>query len=221
MGNQYHQGNRPANELFVLITAGRGPIECAWVVANVMQKVQQEIWQKGLTCTVVNQEKGYHPGTWASVFLKVEGKIPKGFLQEWEGTVKWIGKSPYRKNHKRKNWFIACKLLTFEKAASWKESDLQIQTYRASGPGGQHRNKVESAVRVTHTPSGLTVSCAESRSQHQNKKLAIRQFERAFEQHRVELERQRMMEQWSHHLQLERGNAVQVFRGKDFKRGKA
>ena len=224
MGNFNFQGYGPVTEKYVLITAGRGPSECAWVVTNVVKLVMREIEKMGFSFIIVSREKGYESGTWASVFLKVEAKgkgggagIPKNFLKDWEGTLQWIGRSPYRKNHKRKNWFIALKVLTFDKTVSWKESDLVFSTYRASGPGGQHRNKVESAVRVTHTPTGLTVSCAESRSQHQNKKLALKQFEKAYEEQRVELERQKIMEQWSHHLQLERGNAVKVFRGKDFK----
>ena len=97
-------------------------------------------------------------------------------------------------------------------AAPFDPRDVRFETMRASGPGGRHVNRTESAVRVTHVPTGLQASASEERSQHRNKALAVarlaRKLETLKEQQRGESERGR----WRAHQALERGNPVRVFR---------
>ena len=96
--------------------------------------------------------------------------------------------------------------------ARFDPQDVRFETMRASGPGGQHVNRTESAVRVTHVPTGLQASASEERSQHRNKALAVARLSRKLEglkdQQRSAAERER----WQAHQALERGNPVRVFR---------
>ncbi|MCB9231190.1 MAG: peptide chain release factor H [Bacteroidia bacterium] len=211
MGNFSPQGQVPAR--YLLITSGRGPVECCWVVAQLAAKVKEAFQAEGLKLTTIRSDKGPEPGTLASVLLQVEGHPSREFIAQWSGTVQWIGKSRFRKFHKRKNWFVGLAWMETERQLSWKDSDLEFQTFKASGPGGQHRNKVESAVRLIHRPSGLTITCSESRSQLQNRKLARERFAKALADFVVEQEQNRIMEEWSQHFLLERGNPVHVFKG--------
>ena len=134
------------------------------------------------------------------------------FVTAWRGTVQWIARSPFRPEHKRKNWFVGIQVLEPPAAAPFDPRDVRFETMRASGPGGQHFNRTESAVRVTHAPTGLQASASEERSQHRNKALAVarlaRKLEDLKEQQLGESERSR----WRAHQALERGNPVKVFR---------
>ena len=83
-----------------------------------------------------------------------------------------LDKVSFRKMHKRKNWFIGIFEMMQQKNTSISEKDIQYQAMRSSGAGGQHVNKVSSAIRATHVPTGIGTVAMDSRSQHQNKKLA-------------------------------------------------
>lgn len=202
--------------IYVQITAGRGPAECCWVVAQLLKVFLLDLGEKGFSYEVIQRNQGPENRTLSSVLLKVSGTEVMQKLNEWKGTIQWIGQSPFRKYHKRKNWFVAVDFFEEKEAFQFKESDLEYQTFRASGPGGQHRNKVETAVRIVHKPSGLQVTASDSKSQIQNKKNAIAKIELAFQSHALDLWQKQMDDQWSAHLQLERGNPVKIFKGESF-----
>lgn len=90
------------------------------------------------------------------------------------------------------------------------EKEFSYQTLRASGPGGQHVNKTESAVRATHVPSGLSVTASDERSQWQNKKLATERLLIKLSAWQVEQTMQMAQANWNNHNQLQRGNPVKV-----------
>jgi peptide chain release factor len=97
-----------------------------------------------------------------------------------------------------------------------RDADIRFETLRASGPGGQHVNKTDSAVRATHLPSGLSVKVQTERSQHANKRLA-----RALLAHKLQTQAEQAAttertERWLCHSNVERGNATRVFRGEGF-----
>ena len=98
------------------------------------------------------------------------------------------------------------------------EKDIEYQAVRSQGAGGQNVNKVNSAVRATHIPTQVSVFAQDSRSQHENKKLAKeRLLFKLQEFQQIKIQNQ-INEKWNNHLNLERGNPVKVFSGKDFKK---
>ncbi len=208
------------NQKIIQITAGRGPAECCWVVAQVLKCFLNEVQQTGLSYTIVQRIKGIENGTIQSVTLQLEGKELNIFLSSWLGTVQWIGTSTFRKYHKRKNWFIGIyelDAITFQEIS---EKEITFQTMRSSGPGGQNVNKVNSAVRAIHKPTGIQVVAMDSRSQHQNKKMAIDRLKEKIITNQLDTLKQSLIDQWENHLSVQRGNPIKVFRGTDFKKEK-
>ncbi|GAB5398867.1 MAG: peptide chain release factor H [Aureisphaera sp.] len=201
----------------IQLTAGRGPAECCWVVAQVLKFFVEELKAKGLAYEVIHRQLGPENGTLQSATVQISGDIPLGFLESWLGTLQWIGKSEFRKFHKRKNWFVGMFLLETLAEPTLLDKDLKFQAMRSSGPGGQHVNKTNSAIRVVHIPTGINVQVMDSRSQHQNKKIALQRLQLKLAAMRQENVRQQVEQQWENHLQLTRGNPVRVFTGSDFK----
>ena len=207
-------------EKIIQITAGRGPAECTWVVAQVLKKVLQEADALGLKTTVLQHESGSENGTVASAMVQLIGKEAADFGALWVGTIQWVGKSTFRKFHKRSNWFIGIFEVATVASRSFSETEIQYQAMRSSGAGGQHVNKVSSAIRATHVPTGISVVSMDSRSQHQNKKLATERLMVKLNEAQLDLLKQQFQNQWMNQLAVERGNPIRTFEGSDFKRRK-
>ncbi|CAA9201508.1 peptide chain release factor H [Flavobacterium collinsii] len=207
-------------EKIIQITAGRGPAECTWVVAQVLKKVLDEVEEQQLEATLLQREVGQENGTVETATIAVKGKDATRFADSWIGTIQWIGQSQFRKMHKRKNWFIGVFEIEPQKNASISESDIQYQAMRSSGAGGQHVNKVSSAIRATHVPTGIAVVAMDSRSQHQNKKLATERLLKKLEDETLQQLKNHVGKQWENQLNIQRGNPIRVFSGTDFKKNK-
>lgn len=207
-------------ERIIQITAGRGPAECTWVVAQVLKKVLDEAREQQLETVLLQREAGEENGTVATASISIKGKNANQFANSWLGTIQWIGQSQFRKMHKRKNWFIGIFEIEAQKNISVSENDIQYQAMRSSGAGGQHVNKVSSAIRATHMPTGIAVVSMDSRSQHQNKKLATERLIKKLEDEKLSQLKDHVGKQWENQLNIERGNPIRVFTGSDFKRDK-
>jgi len=204
----------------IQITAARGPAECCWVVAQVLKILIAEVKAKGIEYVILQREKGVENGTVQSVSVQLTGKEVSSFLSTWCGTVQWVGTSTFRKYHKRKNWFIGVYELEQLSLSELNEKDISFQTMRSTGPGGQNVNKVNSAVRAIHAPTGVQVVAMDSRSQHQNKKLAITRLKEKVMYANIQQLKTMELNQWENHLSLERGNPIRDFKGSDFKKKK-
>lgn len=196
------------------ISAAQGPLECQLAVAKALLRLTQEAAQQKLALDIIEQEEGGKAGTLRSVLLSVDGEGAESLIRQWEGTIQWICASPYRPKHLRKNWFIGvARCAAFEGNLA---GEIRFETTRSSGPGGQHVNKTESAVRATHIASGITVKVQTERSQHANKRLAEQLIA-----HRLacraadELGAQRA-ERRQQHYQIERGSPKRIFKGEQF-----
>jgi len=204
--------------MWLQITAGQGPAECEWVVMQLAQYLQRQGSSQGLTLREIETEQGAKPYTLKSVLFSVEGPDAEAFVIEWTATVKWIGTSPFRPRHKRKNWFVGVQGYLPVAEQTFSPQDIRFETLRASGPGGQNVNKVESAVRLTHLPTGIQTVAQAERSQHRNRQLALLQLQRLLDQAQVKALQEKQQSRWLAHHNLERGNAKFVFEGPGFDR---
>ena len=201
---------------WLYITAGRGPEECCRAVCLVLEKIKQQAKIDDVTLELLDIEPSTQKDGIKSVLLSIEAP-DMSFGNEWTGTIQWISPSPYRKHHKRKNWFIRAQILEPESEMRLSINDIKIETAKASGPGGQHVNKTESAIRAIHLPTGLAATASEERSQHLNKKLALARLQSLINAENNNQRRQKEKELWSSHDALERGNPVKTFTGPQFK----
>ncbi len=206
------------NKKIIQITAGRGPAECNYVVAQVLKVFLKELAPEAIEYTILNKVNGYENGTIQSVIIVLEGMHLEQFLESWIGSILWIGTSVFRKYNKRKNWFIALFELPNTLITEVNKAGFKFQTMRSSGAGGQHVNKVSSAVRATYPLFGLSVTVMDTRSQHQNKKLAIERLTAKCLAYQLEKLANDVKNEWSNHLNIQRGNPVRVFKGTDFKK---
>ena len=133
-----------------------------------------------------------------------------------EGTLQWVCASPVCPKHPRKNWYIGIFRLP-EKPEMPSESEIEFQTCRSGGKGGQHVNKTESAVRATHKASGISVRVESERSQHANKKRALELLTHKLAEHQTAQNADYAKQQHSGLYQVERGNPKRVFEGLGFR----
>ncbi|MBR5083961.1 MAG: peptide chain release factor H [Prevotella sp.] len=199
---------------YIQITSGRGPVECCRVVVLIMQKIITQAQQLGLETELVEHEDGPQGGCMFSATLAVTGENIDKLTSEWEGSILWVAqKNPFRRWHRRKNWFVGVHAFQPLEKAKVNERDITYDTSRASGPGGQNVNKVETAVRATHHPTGISVVASDLRSQSQNKKLARERLMMKLSVIEEEKQMHQTRDVWMNHNTLERGNPVKKFKG--------
>ncbi|SER44264.1 peptide chain release factor H [Pedobacter rhizosphaerae] len=199
-------------KMIIQITSGKGPAECCRVVACVQSLLMKDAKIKGIDLQVLDSKAGVLNRTLLSVALMATGNNLTAFIAEWKGTIQWIAQSPYRKYHKRKNWFVGISAFDVQSLLQWNLKDVKIETCRSSGPGGQNVNKVETAVRGTHLPSGIQVMAMDSRSQLENKKLCLERLRNKLLVWQAEQLMLQQQDLWQEHNVLERGNPVKTIK---------
>jgi len=200
-------------QIIIQITSGKGPAECCRVVFRIQELILKQAKQRQISIEIIENVKGDIDGTLLSATLMAEGENLDALIQEWKGTIQWIAQSPYRKYHKRKNWFAGVSIFDVKELPVWNLKGVKIETCRASGPGGQNVNKVETAVRGIHLPTGIQVFAMDSRSQLENKKLCLERLETEVLSLQAEQLTEQQESQWLNHHSLVKGNAVKVLRG--------
>lgn len=198
-------------------TAGVGPTECAVACEKVVQYFIDANIDKyhfmGISC-----EEDDIAGIRSIIyeFPNMPEETINELKNTWEGTIKFIAtKNSIRPNHKRKNWYIGVNIFEAAEEINVKgdKIDLKWETMRASGPGGQHVNRTESAVRVTHIPTGITVKCDMYRDQLRNKEKALQILMakiKAFNETQQEKHKNLI---WLNHKSVERGNEKLTIEG--------
>jgi len=196
--------------MIVQISAGQGPSECQLAVAKLYEALKKEYGD----LEVISDTKGYEKGCFDSIRFRTQQD-----LSSLEGTVLWICRSPFRKNHKRKNWYVDVSIIA-ELAGIAADKEYRIEKFHCGGKGGQNVNKVETGVRIIHIPTGLTAQSTEERSQFRNRQRAMEKLQKKLVRLQEEQEEKQINDAWREHTRIVRGNPVRTYEGEGFVRKK-
>ncbi|MDK2595761.1 peptide chain release factor H [Pseudoalteromonas obscura] len=203
--------------ILLQLSSGLGPLECCKAVALAFVQLQKESKKRGICCDVVELIPASKVGCYKSVVVKLSSpnqEVTQQFALSWQGALLWTCESQFRPMQKRKNWFFSGRV--YQVNERQVDSEITFQACRASGAGGQHVNKTDSAVRAIHVKTGLSVRVESERSQHANKKLAsalLLQKLAAKQEADISVQQK---SRWQHHREVERGNPVKTFKGVNF-----
>ncbi len=180
------------NNAFLTIHSGAGGTEaCDWV-QMLLRMFTRWCESHNYKITIIDMLEA--EGGLKSVTIQVDGEYAYGYLQSETGVHRLVRISPFDSSKRRHTSFASVyttPVIEDEIEFEIKPDDIRVDTYRASGAGGQHVNKTDSAVRITHLETGLVVQCQNERSQHKNKAMALKVLKsRLFEFYRKEKEKE-------------------------------
>jgi len=188
LGSEYDK-----RDALLAIHAGAGGTESQDWAEILLRMYLRWAERRGYRADLLDLSPGEEAGL-KSAMLEVKGSYAYGYLKSEHGVHRLVRLSPFNADHARHTSFALVEVLPeVEQAMEVRISpdELKVETFRSSGPGGQHMQKTSTAVRLTHLPTGLVASCQSQRSQHQNKEIALRVLQTRL----LEMERAREAEE--------------------------
>ncbi|MGQ9661699.1 MAG: peptide chain release factor 2 [Kiritimatiellia bacterium] len=189
-------GEMDRNNAYLTLHAGAGGTEsCDWA-EMLLRMYRRYCTERGFALELMDYQPGEEAGIKSATVL-VKGEYAYGYLKTERGVHRLVRISPFDANQRRHTSFAAVDVVAEiedDIVVEIRDEDLRVDTFRASGAGGQHVNKTDSAVRITHLPTGIVVACQAERSQHKNRARAMKLlrakiYERMLDERRQALER--------------------------------
>ena len=206
-------GEFDSSGAIVEISAGAGGVDASDWAQMLMRMILRYAERKGWKAEVVEETPAEEAGIKGATLL-IDGDYAFGLLKAEDGVHRLVRVSPFDQQGRRQTSFAALRVtpdIDDDIKVDINEGDLRIDTYRAGGAGGQHVNKTDSAVRITHIPTGIVVQCQNERSQHKNKDKAFKMLRARMYEYEVAKREAKAAEEAKSRLKIEWGSQIRSY----------